>query len=56
MIATKLTAAIHLARLVIPHLRRQGGGRLVQVSSMGGHIAFPAFSLYHATKWGLEGF
>jgi NAD(P)-dependent dehydrogenase (short-subunit alcohol dehydrogenase family) len=56
MIATNLTAAIHLARLVVPYLRRQGGGRLVQVSSMGGHIAFPAFSLYHATKWGLEGF
>ena len=56
MIATNLTAAIHLARLVVPYLRRQGGGRLMQVSSMGGHIAFPAFSLYHATKWGLEGF
>jgi hypothetical protein len=23
---------------------------------MGGHIAFPAFSMYHATKWGIEGF
>jgi NAD(P)-dependent dehydrogenase (short-subunit alcohol dehydrogenase family) len=56
MIATNLTAAIHLARLVVPYLRRQGGGRLLQVSSMGGHIAFPAFSLYHATKWGIEGF
>jgi NAD(P)-dependent dehydrogenase (short-subunit alcohol dehydrogenase family) len=56
MIATNLTAAIHLARLVVPHLRRQGGGRLLQLSSMGGHIAFPAFSLYHATKWGIEGF
>ena len=56
MIATNLTAAIHLARLVVPYLRRQGGGRLIQVSSMGGHMAFPAFSLYHATKWGIEGF
>ena len=56
MIATHLTAAIHLARLVVPYLRRQGGGRLMQVSSMGGHMAFPAFSLYHATKWGIEGF
>jgi NAD(P)-dependent dehydrogenase (short-subunit alcohol dehydrogenase family) len=56
MIATNLTAAIHLARMVVPHLRRQGGGRLMQLSSMGGHIAFPAFSLYHATKWGIEGF
>ena len=32
------------------------GGRIVQVSSEGGQIAYPAFSLYHATKWGIEGF
>ena len=56
MIATNLTASIQFARAVLPHLRAQGGGRLVQLSSMGGHIAFPAFSLYHATKWGIEGF
>lgn len=56
MIATNLTASIQLARAVIPWLRAQGGGRLLQLSSMGGHIAFPAFSLYHATKWGIEGF
>lgn len=56
MIATNLTASIQLARAVIPYLRAQGGGRLLQLSSMGGHIAFPAFSLYHATKWGIEGF
>jgi NAD(P)-dependent dehydrogenase (short-subunit alcohol dehydrogenase family) len=56
MIATNLTASIQFARAIIPHLRAQGGGRLVQLSSMGGHIAFPAFSLYHATKWGIEGF
>ena len=56
MIETNLTAAIQLARLIVPHLRTQGGGKLMQLSSMGGHIAFPAFSLYHATKWGIEGF
>ena len=56
MIATNLTAGIQLARAVVPYLRAQGGGRLLQVSSMGGHIAFPAFSLYHAAKWGIEGF
>jgi len=56
MIATNLTAAIQLTRLVVPYLRRQGSGRLMQLSSMGGHMAFPAFSLYHATKWGIEGF
>lgn len=56
MIATNLTASIQLARIVVPHLRAQGGGRLLQISSMGGQIAFPAFSLYHAAKWGIEGF
>jgi NAD(P)-dependent dehydrogenase (short-subunit alcohol dehydrogenase family) len=56
MIATNLTASIQLARAVIPYLRAQGGGRLLQLSSMGGHIGFPAFSMYHATKWGIEGF
>ena len=56
MIATNLTAPIQLARAVVPYLRAQGGGLLLQLSSMGGHIAFPAFSLYHAAKWGIEGF
>src|SRR5215470_767699 len=56
MIATNLTASIQLARLVVPYLRRQGGGRLMQLSSLGGLIAVPGFSLYHAAKWGIEGF
>ena len=56
MIATNLTGSIHLARRVVPHLRAQGGGVLVQLSSMGGHIAFPGFAIYHATKWGVEGY
>lgn len=55
-IATNLTGSIQLVRAALPHLRRQGGGRIVQVSSEGGQIAYPGFSLYHATKWGIEGF
>ncbi|WP_237705668.1 SDR family oxidoreductase [Ectopseudomonas mendocina] len=55
-LATNLTGSIQLIRAVLPHLRRQGGGRIVQVSSEGGQVAYPAFSLYHATKWGIEGF
>lgn len=55
-IATNLTGSIALIRAVLPYLRRQGGGRIVQVSSEGGQIAYPSFSLYHATKWGIEGF
>jgi NAD(P)-dependent dehydrogenase (short-subunit alcohol dehydrogenase family) len=56
LIATNLTGSIQLARAVVPHLRAQGGGHILQVSSMGGQMAFPGFSLYHTTKWGIEGF
>ncbi len=55
-IDTNLVGSIQLARAVIPYLRRQGGGRILQLSSMGGQIALPALSLYHATKWAVEGF
>ena len=55
-IATNLTGSIQVIRAVLPYLRKQGGGRIVQVSSEGGQIAYPSFSLYHATKWGIEGF
>lgn len=56
LITTNLTGSIGLARAVVPHLRVQGGGHLMQVSSMAGQTAIPGLSLYHATKWGIEGF
>lgn len=55
-IATNLTGSIQFIRKVLPHLRNQRGGRILQVSSEGGQMAYPNFSLYHATKWGIEGF
>ncbi|MEJ2864787.1 SDR family oxidoreductase [Actinomycetospora flava] len=55
-IATNLTGSIQFARRAVPHLRAQGGGVLVQVSSMGGHITFPGMAIYHAAKWGIEGY
>ncbi|NBI46479.1 SDR family oxidoreductase [Burkholderia sp. ISTR5] len=55
-IDTNLTAPIQLIRAFLPRLRKQGGGRIVQVSSSGGQVAYPAFSVYHASKWGIEGF
>ena len=55
-LATNLTGSIQLVRAVLPHLRAQGGGRILQVSSEGGQVAYPNFSLYHASKWGIEGF
>jgi NADP-dependent 3-hydroxy acid dehydrogenase YdfG len=56
MIATNLLGSIQLIRAVIPHLRKQGGGRIIQLLSYGGQVAFPGNSMYHATKWGIEGF
>ena len=56
MIATNLVGSIQLIRAALPHLRAQGGGRILQLSSYGGQVAFPGNSLYHATKWGIEGF
>ena len=56
IIATNLTGSITLIRAALPHLRNQGGGRIIQISSYGGQVAFPGNSLYHATKWGIEGF
>lgn len=56
LIATDLTGSIQVIRSAIPHLREQGGGRIIQISSYGGQVAFPGNSLYHAAKWGIEGF
>ena len=56
MLATNLTGSIQLARRAVPRLREQGGGVLVQLSSMGAHITFPGLAIYHATKWGIEGY
>jgi len=56
IIATNLTGSIQLIRSALPHLRAQGGGRIIQLSSYGGQVAFPGNSMYHATKFGIEGF
>jgi NAD(P)-dependent dehydrogenase (short-subunit alcohol dehydrogenase family) len=55
-IDTNLIGSITVIRACLPHLRAQGGGHVLQVSSEGGQMAYPGFSLYHATKWGIEGF
>lgn len=56
IIATNLTAPIMIIHDSLPYLRNQGGGRIIQLSSYGGQVAFAANSMYHATKFGIEGF
>ena len=46
---TNLLGSIALIRAALPHLRAQGGGRIIQISSYGGQVAYPGNSLYHAT-------
>lgn len=56
IIATNLTGSIALIRSAIPYLRKQESGNIIQISSYGGQVAFAANSMYHATKFGIEGF
>jgi len=45
-----------LTQLVIPHMRKAGGGLIINTSSMGGKIYTPLGAWYHATKHAVEGF
>ncbi len=56
IIATNLTGSIMLIRSALPYLRKQESGNIIQISSYGGQVAFAANSMYHATKFGIEGF
>jgi len=47
---------MRVIRAALPHLRAQGGGRILQVSSAGGQTTYANFGHYHATKWGIEAF
>ncbi|WP_424449875.1 SDR family NAD(P)-dependent oxidoreductase [Microbacterium arborescens] len=47
--------ALHITQAVLPVMREQGSGLIVQISSIGGVVAFPGLSIYHASKWALEG-
>lgn len=53
---TNLFGALWVTQAALPIMRAQGSGHIIQVSSIGGVNAFPTIGLYHASKWGLEGF
>lgn len=56
IIATDLTGSIQIIRTVLPFMRRARHGRIIQISSYDGQVAYAANSLYHAAKFGIEGF
>jgi short-subunit dehydrogenase len=56
MVAVNLMAPILLARAALPHLRRRGGGSIVNVASLAGRVPFPDEATYCATKFALRAF
>ena len=54
-IDTNLLGLIDVTNEMIPHFRKQKSGTVINLSSIAGIISIPLQSLYHATKWGVEG-
>jgi NAD(P)-dependent dehydrogenase (short-subunit alcohol dehydrogenase family) len=53
---TNVFGLMNVTRAVLPHWRDRQSGLLINVSSIGGRMALPLYSLYHSTKWAVEGF
>lgn len=56
LVETNLLGPVWLTRAVLPVMRAQGGGHIVQVSSQTVHFQVPTLGAYQISKWGLEGF
>lgn len=53
---TNVLGLMRVTRAVLPLFREQRGGTIVNISSIGGRLTFPLYSVYHATKFAVEGF
>ncbi len=54
-INTNLLGVLRVTQAFIPHFREKKSGLFISTTSMGGFLAYPLYSVYHATKFGLEG-
>jgi len=52
---TNLFGVFNVTQAVLPIMRKQGSGHIIQISTIGGIGAFPTLGGYHASKWALEG-
>lgn len=55
-INTNLYGPIYVTRAVLPYMRKQRSGHILQISSLGGRMGTPGLSIYQATKFALAGF
>jgi NAD(P)-dependent dehydrogenase (short-subunit alcohol dehydrogenase family) len=53
---TNVFGLMAVSQAVLPHFRSRKSGTLINISSVGGRLTFPLYSLYHSTKWAVEGF
>ncbi len=53
---TNVFGLMRVTRALLPQMRRNGSGVIVNVASMGGRLTFPFYSVYHASKWAVDGF
>ncbi|WP_298117507.1 SDR family oxidoreductase [Flavobacterium sp.] len=53
---TNVFGVMNVTRAILPHFRANMKGIIINTTSMGGLITFPLYSVYHATKWAIEGF
>lgn len=55
-IETNLIGLINTTKEIVPYFRKQKSGVIINISSVAGKTTVPLQTLYHATKWGVEGF
>lgn len=55
LLHTNLLGVIRVTKAFLPYLRAKRSGRIISTTSIGGLIAFPLYSIYHAAKWAVEG-
>jgi NAD(P)-dependent dehydrogenase (short-subunit alcohol dehydrogenase family) len=53
---TNVFGLMNVTRAVLPHMRMRRAGTIINIASIGGRLTFPYYSVYHATKWAVEGF
>lgn len=56
MFDVNLFGMLNLTKALLPGFRKQRHGKIINISSVGGRMSYPFYSIYHSTKWAVEGF